>query len=99
MMANKKGNVEVIQVNLNKCFQAQLWLTNTVKKKKRFLVGIQEPYCYKGRAMSLGRNITQIADTDDPRAMLLGSCNLGIQAVTHLCTRDTAVALMKLGGY
>ena len=97
-MVNKVGVVEVTQVNLNKCYLAQVGLVNSLTKKAKFMAGVQEPYCYKSKPITLGKNITLISSQESPRAMIIGSSNLGLQAITHSCSKDTAVALMRLEG-
>ena len=95
MMAVK---IEVQQVNLNKCYLAQLELANKVKVLKDFIMLVQEPYCYKGRACLTPPGIDRIGLDDNPRAYILANRKLAMSKVSHLCTKDFAVGLMKLGG-
>ena len=42
------SKIDVIQINLNKVFNAGIGLLGKINKVKCFLALIQEPYCYKG---------------------------------------------------
>jgi ribonuclease HI len=90
--------VEAHQVNLNKCYMAQVELGNKIKKLKEFIMLIQEPYCYKGRTCLIPKGIDKVSFDDHPRALILASKALAISQVTHLCSRDWAVGLLRLGG-
>jgi hypothetical protein len=59
---------------------------------------IQEPYCYKGKTCLIPQKVDKIGHEDNPRAYILASKGLAISKVTHLCARDYAVGLTKLGG-
>ena len=97
-MTKSYCDVEVTQINLNKCYLAQVDVTNRFKKQKNLIAGIQEPYCYRSKAINLATSLTMVASQDSPRAMILGSKNLGIQEVTHLCSKDSAVAFVRMEG-
>jgi len=86
-------------VNLNKCYLlAQVEIANKIKKLDNFLMLLQEPYCYKGKACLVPQNVDKIGHDDNPRAYILASKGLAVSKVTHLCSRDYAVGLTKLGG-
>ena len=94
----RKHTIEVYQVNLNKCYMAQVEIANKIGKDKAFLALIQEPYCYKSRPCLIPKGIDRITFNDKPRAMILASKHLQLKQVTHLCTQDAAVAITKLAG-
>jgi ribonuclease HI len=93
-----QSKIEVHQVNLNKCYLAQVEIANKIKKLDNFLMLLQEPYCYKGKTCLIPQNIDKIGHDDNPRAYILASKGLAISKVTHLCSRDYAVGLTKFGG-
>jgi ribonuclease HI len=91
-------NIDVHQVNLNKCYLAQVEVANKIKTLENFIMLVQEPYCYKGRVCLTPQGIDKIGSEDNPRAYVLANRKLAINKVSHLCSRDFAVGLMKLGG-
>ena len=90
--------IEVHQVNLNKCYQAQIEIGLKLKRHKAFIGLIQEPYCYKNKRVIIQGRMNKIAFDDKPRAMIISSVNNNISKVSHLCTRDVAVGLTKMAG-
>ena len=90
--------IEVLQVNLNKCYLAQVEVANKVRGLKNFVMLLQEPYCYKGRACLIPPGIEKIGFDENPRAYILANKGLSVSKVSHLCSRDFATALVKLGG-
>ena len=93
-----QSKIEVHQVNLNKCYLAQVEIANKLKKLDNFLMMLQEPYCYKGKACLIPQKVDKIGHDDNPRALILASKGLAVSKVTNLCSRDYAVGLTKLGG-
>ena len=97
-MISGRTKIDVQQVNLNKCYLAQVELGNKVSKLGTFIALVQEPYCYKTKVCLMPRATSVIASKDCPRALIISSKNLAIQEVSNLCTKDMAVGLVKLGG-
>ena len=91
-------NIEVHQLNLNKCYLAQVEVANKIKNLSNFIMLLQEPYCYKGRPCLIPPGVYRLGSEDNPRAYILSSKSLGISKVSNLCTRDFAVGLTKFGG-
>ena len=85
-------------MNLNKCYLAQVEIANKFKRLENFIFLIQEPYCYRGKACLIPTGIDKICAEDSPRACILAAKKLAIHKVTHLCTKDFVVGLVKLGG-
>jgi ribonuclease HI len=77
---------------------AQVEIANKMKKLENFIMLLQEPYCYKGKACLIPQKVDKIGFDDNPRAYILASKGLAISKVTHLCSRDYAVGLAKFGG-
>jgi hypothetical protein len=71
----KLDTIEVLQLNLNKCYQAQIELMQKIKSMKTFIGLIQEPYCYKTKACLIPKNLDKFAFSDSPRtrSQLLGA--------------------------
>ena len=96
MMENE--DIEIHQVNLNKCYQAQIELGLKLDRHKSSLALVQEPYLYKGRKVVLIGRRKKIAFNEKPRALIIASKELKIEAISELCSRDIAVGLLKIGG-
>ena len=94
----ESDEIEVHQVNLNKCYQAQIELGLKLDRHKTSIALVQEPYLYKGRKVVLIGRRKKIAFNDKPRAIIITSKELKIEAVSELCSRDIAVGLIKIGG-
>ena len=91
--------IEVIQLNLNKAYNAGIDLLSKINKTKCFLALVQEPYCYKGTLAAIpGRaDFIPSARTGGPRAAIFADKRLKIREIPHLCNRDIAVGLGIIG--
>ena len=98
---NAQGMIKVHQLNLNKCRQAQVELTECLKKSgDKCIALMQEPYNYKSRMALLPQNMVVIPSSKmgNPRAGMLLSQSLKAKEVTNLIRRDMAVALVNIHG-
>ena len=93
-----------IQLNLHKAEQATILLGQEMEGHKQLVSLITEPKTVAGRitGMPRGTNIisdkTIKADQPGPRAGIIASRSLQAQALDAWCTRDCAVASVKLHG-
>ena len=94
-----EDEISVIQLNLNKSYNAGIDLLGKINKKKSFLALVQEPYCYKGSLAAIpGRaDYVPSARTGGPRAAIFADKRLKLREVTHLCTRDLAAGVCVIG--
>ena len=90
---------DVLQLNLNKAYNAGIDLLGKLNKTGCFLALLQEPYCYKGTLAAIPGRADYIpsARTGGPRAAIYADKRLKLREVTHLCTRDLAVGVSVIG--
>ena len=91
--------ITVVQLNLNKAYNAGIDLLGKINKTKCFLALLQEPYCYKGTLAAIpGRaDFVPAVRTGGPRAAIFADKRLRLREITHLCTRDLAVGVCVIG--
>ena len=89
----------VMQLNLNKAYNAGIDLLGKINKTKCFLALLQEPYCYKGTLAAIpGRaDFIPSARAGGPRAAIFADKRLKLREITHLCTRDIAAGVCVIG--
>ena len=94
-----KDKETVIQLNLNKAYNAGINLQGKINKTRCFLALIQEPYCYKGTLAAIPSKADFVPSTrtGGPRAAIFVDRRLKLREITHLCTRDLAVGVCVLG--
>ena len=94
-----KDKITVIQLNLNKAYNAGIDLLGKINKTQCFLALLQEPYCYKGTLAAIPGRASYIPSsrTRGPRAAIYADKRLKIREITHLCTRDLAVGVCVIG--
>ena len=91
--------ISVIQLNLNKAYNAGIDLPGKINATKCFLALIQEPCCYKGTLAAIpGRaSFIPLSRTEGPRAAIFADKRLKLREITHLCSRDLAVGVCVIG--
>ena len=96
-MGDKK--ITVLQLNLNKAYNAGIDLLGKINKTKCFLALLQEPYCYKGMlSANPGRaDFIPSSRSGGPRAAIFADKRLKLREVTHLCTKDLAAGICVIG--
>ena len=93
------NKITVLQLNLNKAYNAGIDLLGKINKTKCFLALLQEPYCYKGTLSAIpGRaDFVPSSRSGGPRAAIFADKRLKLREVTHLCTRDLAAGICVIG--
>ena len=89
----------MIQLNLNKAYNAGIDILGKINKTQCFLALLQEPYCYKGTLAAIPGRATFIPSnrTGGPRAAIFADKKLKLREITHLCTRDLAAGICVIG--
>ena len=91
--------IMVMQLNLNKAYNAGIDLLAKINKTKCFLALLQEPYCYQGTLVAFpGRaDFIPSARAGGPRAAIFADKRLKLREITHLYTRDIAAGVCVIG--
>ena len=93
------NNINFYQINLHKAYAPSTELNDLLSNKSTFIVFIQEPASRLGAIKGINRkscDIIHVGGHNKPRAALCVSKNLDLHPLYHLCTTDTAVALIKV---
>ena len=92
-------SISVLQLNMNKAYNAGIDLLGKINKQKSFLALLQEPYCYKGTLAAIpGRaDFIPSTRTGSPRVAIFADKRLKLREITHLCTRDLAAGVCAIG--
>ena len=92
-----------LQLNLHKATQASMLLGQELAGKSQTVCLITEPHTNYGKVTGMPGGTQVISATPEPhqpgpRAAIVASRDLQIQALSRWCTRDSAVATAKLHG-
>ena len=96
--------IEFRQLNLHKSAHATSLAGQAMEKKNRIVSLFTEPYTTCGRITGMPRGTTVVYDRSDRggqppvRAAIIASADLGLTAMDSWCSRDCAVALVKIQG-
>ena len=87
--------ISFVQINMNRSGLAAVELNERLKKvKDHYVCLVTEPFRYRGKIASAPAKACIVpGNIADPRATILSSIEL--TEITALCTRDSAVALLK----
>ena len=92
--------VQVIQLNMNRSNLAAVSLNERLKTlKNKYICLLTEPFRYKDKLASMPQKCHVVPDLNrvrDPRASIIS--NLELIEISSLCTRDSAVAIIKHRG-
>ena len=83
-----EDKIRVMQLNLNKAYNAGIDLLCKINKTNCFLALLQAPYYYKGTLAAIpGRaDFIPSARAGGPRAAIFADKRLKLREITHLCT-------------
>ena len=92
--------VQVVQLNMNRSNLAAVALNERLKTLKgKYICLLTEPFRYKDRLASMPQRCHVVPDLNtvrDPRASIIS--NLELIEISALCTKDSAVAIIKHRG-
>ena len=93
------AEITVLQLNMNKAYNAGIDLLGKINKTSCFLALLQEPYCYKGTLAAIPSRADYIPTIrpGGPRAAIYADKRLKMREVAHLCTRYLAVGVCVIG--
>ena len=89
------SNIDVIQLNLNKAYNAGIDLLGKIIKAKCFMALIQEPYSYKGTLTAIPGRSDAIPSTRTGGHFC--DKRLKVRELTNLCTKDLAARVCVIG--
>ena len=92
--------VQVIQLNMNQSNLAAVSLNERLKTlKSKYICLLTEPFRYKDKLASMPQRCYVVPDINtvkDPRASIIS--NLELVEISSLCTKDSAVSIIKHRG-